>query len=140
MPSEKKTRAVESIWQGGLRCEVTTGDFVIAVDEPVDVGGTETGPMPTELLLASVASCFTLAVAYNAKKLSIALDNLAVSVTGIYEGPRFSEIRITAKLGCDPAHVEALVLRAERTCYVANTLRSRPNIVVNAASVVAYRR
>lgn len=134
MSSGKKSLSVESIWRGGFRCEVTAGDFVFSVDEPVAVGGTETGPMPTELMLASVASCFTLAVAYNAKKLSIDLNDLAVEVTGVYEGPRFSEIQIAAKLGCDPSHVEALVERAERTCYVANTLRSRPNIVINAAS------
>lgn len=134
MSSGKKSLSVESIWRGGFRCEVTAGDFVFSVDEPVAVGGTETGPMPTELMLASVASCFTLAVAYNAKKLSIDLNDLAVEVTGVYEGPRFSEIQIAPKLGCDPSHVEALVERAERTCYVANTLRSRPNIVINAAS------
>ena len=79
-----------SRWDGGLRAVVDAGGFELIVDEPESVGGTGRGPQPTELLLASVASCFTLAVAHSARKRDIELAGLHVDVTGTYDGPRFS--------------------------------------------------
>ena len=110
-------RTVESKWRGGLCCEVAAGDFVITVDEPHHVGGTNFGPEPTALLLASVASCFTLAIAYSAKKKSIELDDLLVNVTGTYDGPRFRTISITSHLGCYAGDVDSLI-RADRKSVV----------------------
>ncbi|MEX3010618.1 OsmC family protein [Hoeflea sp. TYP-13] len=130
-------RMVESTWRGGLCCDVSAGEFVVTVDEPEHVGGSNLGPEPTALLLASVASCFTLAIAYSARKRSIALDDLTVSATGIYDGPRFRSISIESRLGCDPDRVDTLVQAAERVCYVTNTLRSEIEIKVNATAIAA---
>ena len=130
-------RSVESTWRGGLRCDVKAGDFVIAVDEPESVGGTNCGPQPTELFLASIASCFTLAIAYSARKRAIAIHDLSVMVTGTYDGPRFRSIRIDSRLGCDPADIAPLVRAAESVCYVTNTLRSDVEIVVEAIAIGA---
>lgn len=135
MTSATTKRSVESVWRGNLHCEVTAGNFVLAVDEPASVGGTDRGPQPTELFLASVASCFTLAIAFSAKKLGLDLRQLSVTATGIYDGPRFREIRIAPRIGCDPAQIATLVRRAEAVCYVTNTLRSQLDIVVEAEAV-----
>ena len=75
-------------WTGGLRAVVQAGEFELVADEPESVaGGTGTGPQPTELLLAAVASCFTLALAYSARKRDVALSDLHLDVTGTYDGP-----------------------------------------------------
>ena len=69
------------------RCSATclsSPDFEIHVDEPVSAGGTGNGPQPTDLLLASVASCFTLALVYSANKLGLTADGIDVKVTGTY--------------------------------------------------------
>jgi putative redox protein len=129
-------RTVEGTWRGGLRCDVSAGDFVLVADEPETVGGTDAGPQPTDLLLASVASCFTLAMAYCARKRAISLDSLSVTVTGIYEGPRFQTIAIESRVGCDPDLLESLVLSAKRVCYVTNTLQSEVGITVNAKAAL----
>jgi len=124
------TRTVESSWDGGLRCTVTSGQFQLVVDEPVSAGGTGSGPQPTELLLASVASCLTLAIAFTARKRGIELGDLQVSVTGVYEGPRFVEINSTVRCDPQPTDFERLVAAAERVCYVSNTLRTAPTLSV----------
>jgi len=123
-------RNVSARWTGGLRAEVDAGGFAVVADEPESVaGGTGTGPQPTELLLASIASCFTIAVAYTAAKRKIALDGLTVDVTGHYDGPRFDafriEVRATAPVG---AELEKLVEVAKRVCYVTRTLAEPPEI------------
>lgn len=124
-------RTVQSRWEGGLRAAVHAGGFELTVDEPESVGGTDQGPQPTDLLLASVASCFTLAVAYSAAKRDIALEGLDVGVTGRYDGPRFSGLRIEVRAN-RPAGDELarLVSAAERVCYVTNTLRRPPEIEI----------
>ena len=109
-------RTVEGNWRGGLRCDVEAGDFTVVVDEPENAGGSNSGPQPTDLLLASVASCFTLAVAYCARKRAIPLNSLSVTVTGIYDGPRFRSMLIDSRLGCDQADMESLVHAAKRVC------------------------
>lgn len=128
-------RTVSARWLGGYRCDVTAGRFTLPVDEPVEVGGTDEGPQPTELLLGAVSSCFTLAVAHTARKRGIELSHLRVEVTGTYDGPRFSALDVAVDAGCDPAVAEKLLEAAARVCYVTNTLRNPPPLTVAAAEV-----
>lgn len=126
-------KTVESTWRGGLACDVDMGnEFSVTVDEPESVGGTNLGPEPTSLLLASIASCFTVAVAYCARKQNIELSDLKVSVTGVYDGPKYKSITIASQLGCDADSIDSLVAAAERVCYVTNTLKSAPEIQVTS--------
>jgi putative redox protein len=122
-------RTVAAKWTGGLRAEIDAGGFPLVADEPVDSGGTGSGPQPTELLLASIASCFTLAVAYTARKRDVPLEGLDVAVTGVYDGPRFRALRISVH-ACTPTGdaLEKLVEAAKRVCYVTNTIRRPPEI------------
>jgi putative redox protein len=41
----------------GLAVELRAGNHVWIADEPTEMGGTDTGPTPYELLMAAVASC-----------------------------------------------------------------------------------
>ncbi|MGH3546799.1 MAG: OsmC family protein [Pseudonocardiaceae bacterium] len=126
------TRSVDAAWDGGLRCRVSAGRFELIVDEPESVGGTDQGPQPTELLLASVASCFTLAMAYSAGKRGVELAGLRVRATGHYDGPSFSAIRLSVQADTpDTDGLRRLVPAAERLCYVTNTLRRSPNVTVD---------
>jgi uncharacterized OsmC-like protein len=122
------TRTVNAEWLSGFQVDVKTGEFTTRVDEPSSVGGSDTGPQPTDLLLASVASCFVLALVYSARKRDIALETVEVAVTGTYDGPRFSDIAIEVLTPLPDA--EKLIASAERVCYVTNTLRKPPNITV----------
>src|SRR5262249_38151636 len=125
-------RTVHGTWQGGMRCDVRAGDHRLVVDEPPTAGGNDSGPQPTDLLLASVASWFTLALAQVARRQSIPLSSIAVSVTGTYEGLRFRSIAVNGLLGCTAAETEVLLRAAERLCYVTNTLRGDVDITVAA--------
>lgn len=127
-------RTVLARWTGGLRAEVDAGGFTLVSDEPASVGGTGTGPQPTELLLASIASCFTLAMAYSARKYGFELGaDTEVEVTGHYRGPQFDSFRIVVRTSSPTgAELTRLIESAERVCYVTRTLRSSPEITVVA--------
>lgn len=123
-------RTVHARWSGGLRAVVDAGGFEVVSDEPVEVpGGTGSGPQPTELLLASIASCFTTAIAYTAARRDVALSGLTVDVTGHYKGASFDAFRIEVHADSPRgADLDKLVEAAKRVCYVTRTLASPPQI------------
>lgn len=114
---------VVSHWEGGYRCRTEMRGFSVPADEAPEFGGDDAGPMPTELFLASLASCFAMAVAHAAKKRGITLPDLAVAVRGHYDGPRFDRLVIEVRSGHRRDELEKLVERAKSFCYVSNTLR-----------------
>lgn len=126
-------RTVRAEWAGGLKAMVHAGEFELVSDEPESAGGTGAGPQPTELLLASIASCFTLALAYSARKWSVELTDLEVEVTGRYDGPRFDSFQILVRTGAPRGDdLDRLIRSAERVCYVTRTLTSSPKIEILA--------
>jgi organic hydroperoxide reductase OsmC/OhrA len=130
------SRSVSAVWSTGpLRCDVAVDGFALAVDEPESVGGTGLAPAPTDLFLASVASCFTLALVHSARTRSIDLTSVRVRVVGHYSGLRFGAIHLLVDVvGPAPAELGRLVEAAERVCYVSNTLREPVAVTVDARS------
>ena len=57
----------------GMQVEITNGRHSWAADEPEDVGGSDTGPNPYELLLGGLAACIcvTIAMYCRHKKLTL---------------------------------------------------------------------
>lgn len=118
------------MWKGGYQCTVRARHFDIPTDEPPSAGGEDTGPMPTEVFLASLASCFCMAVYHVARKRDIVLSSLEVSVSGEYEGPRFRRLRVDVRPGDEIDDLQKLLERAFAVCYVSNTLRNPPRLEI----------
>jgi organic hydroperoxide reductase OsmC/OhrA len=131
--------AVTAYWEGGYSCRVVARDkFELRADEPPGEGGTDTGPRPTELLLAALASCFTMALAYVARKGGVELPgDLAVTATGEYAGPRFRKMRVEASCSLPRADLDRLVREAVRFCWVSNTIKGGPELEFAVAEGLA---
>jgi putative redox protein len=112
---------------------VEAGGFRLTVDEPPSVGGSGQGPMPTDLLLASLASCFALALAWAARKRGLDLPDLAVAATGTYAGPKFRSFALTVQTSAPAELVTPLLEPARRVCYVSNTFAHTPEMTVQLA-------
>jgi putative redox protein len=123
-------RTVRTRWTGGMRAVTKVDGFEIVVDEPESHGGSGTGPQPTDLLLASVASCIALSVAFVARKRGVDLPDLDVTVVGTYSGLEFERIAASIRSSILREQLDRLVSEAERVCYVSNTLRHRPELVI----------
>jgi putative redox protein len=128
-----KSLTVEATWEGGYRCTVAARQFRIKIDEPESAGGGDTGPQPSEVLLASLAGCFTLALHHAAKKREIELPDITVRATGTYEGPGFGRLAVEVKSSVDRDVIESLIEPAKRVCYVSNTLRNVSDVEVTLA-------
>ena len=68
----------------GTAVELSNGRHEWAADEPLDQGGTDTGPNPYELLLGSLAACTCITLALYCRHKGIELE----SVRATYEHGR----------------------------------------------------
>ena len=121
---------MDATWDGGYRCRVEARHHVLLIDEPTHAGGGDAGPQPTEVFLASVASCFALAVYHVARKRSIELPDLRVRAVGEYKGPSFVKVRVEVASTFPRDELEPLLQRASSVCYVSNTMRAVDDIEV----------
>jgi putative redox protein len=79
------------------------GGHTVVVDEPVAAGGTDTGPSPTRLLGAALASCVAVTIEMYAARKGWEVGSVEVDVDVDYEGhaPRSFAValRLPAELG-----------------------------------------
>lgn len=127
------TNTASARWAGGWRCDVDAGGFALVVDEPVEVGGSGAGPMPTDLLLAALSSCYALALAWAARRSGFELPDLTVHATGSYHGQTFSALTLTVVSSAPAEQLTPLLGPASRVCYVSNTIAGSPPITVELA-------
>ena len=69
-----------------------TRDFDVIVDQPENMGSTNQGPRPSELLLAALAACHEVTYRLYADAMDIDLKSVAVSVTGVSDARGFFNV------------------------------------------------
>jgi putative redox protein len=117
-------------WKGGLAADVSGRGHAIRVDEPEEFGGEDTGPMPTELVGAALASCFCVAVVWAARKSRIEVGDLEVQVQPHRKvgEPRHGTYDLWVHSSTPAAEIAPAVELAKRYCWVTNTLAHPPEI------------
>ena len=77
------------------------GGHQLRVDEPPEAGGADTGPRPTQLLGASLASCIAITVEMYAQRKGWGLGKVEVDVEVGYDGPVPTKFEVGLKLPAD---------------------------------------
>jgi putative redox protein len=116
---------------GGDRFAIEVRDHVVNVDQPVVDGGEDSAPTPTELFVASLASC----VAHYARRYLARHDlpTEGLAVTASYElatrPSRVAEIRLELQLPDGvPEERRAALLAVASHCTVHNSLEAAPSV------------
>lgn len=124
------------------------------VDEPAELGGTNTGPNPVELLLVALGACQEIAYSLFAPMMGIELDSVAIELKGQIDlrgafgvdesvpagfQKIWYETRIESK--ADPQAIQRLIRMVESGCPTLDTLK-RPmeivgSVLLNGQPVVA---
>ena len=89
--------------------------------------------MPTDLLLASLSSCYALALAWAARKQGFDLPDLEVSATGTYQGQKFASLRADRREQPPGRAADRVAGAGDAVCYVSNTFRAVPELRVELA-------
>ena len=126
-------------WKGGMRADVSGRGHALIVDEPPEFGGQDAGPMPTEVLVAALASCFCIAVAWAARKRRIPLEDLEVQVQPhrVVGEPRHGTYDLWVHTSTPAEEIAPAVELAKRYCWVTNTIRQPPEIRYHIGSAGA---
>ena len=74
----KPTEVIVASARGGYAQTIRARRHTLAADEPVAAGGTDTGPDPYELLLASLGACTSMTVQMYAKQKGWPLTGVSV--------------------------------------------------------------
>ena len=116
---------VEATWKKNYQVTVNARQFYVPVDEAPEFRGEDTGMMPTELFLCSLASCFCLALVYAANKNRVELRDLKVDVIGEKDSKNFlfSGCTVKVKSSVASSSLKSLVDTAKQYCFVTNTIR-----------------
>ncbi len=131
----------------GLRSEATIRDFSITIDEPEKLGGTNKGPNPMEILLASLAGCLDFTGTIIAEEMGYELQEFELEVQGDLD-PRgamgkadvpmgFQEIRVDVKdvKGIPKEEIPEFIEKIQNRCHVDNTLEDGVEIKVSHRDV-----
>ena len=121
----------------GLQVECTARDFSIILDEPVSLGGTDTGMNPVEALLSALGGCKCIVARAFAKKHKINLKNVEIELEGTLDPDGFLGRNPDAKIGFSrivtkfkieadntKEEIEKYVEFIESNCPVQDTLRN----------------
>jgi putative redox protein len=83
----------------GLRSETKIRQFALTIDEPQNLGGTDTGPNPFELVLAALATCQEITYRAYATAPGIPLDSVAVKLEGALDLRGFFAVKDGVRAG-----------------------------------------
>ena len=120
--------------QKGVQVKVNSRNFEIIVDEPKELGGTDTGMNPVEMVLCALGACQSIVAASFAKKFGITFTDFRVElerdldpdgfmgISDVRKG--YSEIRYNIHIETDEPRekVEKFVEFIEATCPVGDTI------------------
>jgi uncharacterized OsmC-like protein len=119
------------------RFEVTVRGHHVLVDQPVEAGGTDGAPTPTELFVASLASCVAFYAGRYLTRHGLEPDGLAVRVAfqlASDRPPRVAGIQLTVNAPASlTAERRAALLAVVSHCTVHNSLTQPPTIAIDVA-------
>ena len=115
---------VQAVWKRNYQVEVKARQFQVPIDEAPEFHGEDTGMMPTELFLCSLASCFCLALVFVAKKKRIEVNDMRVNVKGQKDLKNFlfSSLIVEVESSLSPQTLEGVISLAKKYCFVSNTV------------------
>ena len=128
-------QGMEARFVAGEAYEVTVRGHRLVVDQPADAGGQDSAPTPTELFVASLASCVAFYVGRFLTRHGYSRDGLAVSAG--YEmasdrPARVSSVRLAVRVPADLPPERWAALRAVAShCTVHNSLASPPSVSID---------
>lgn len=99
----------------------------VMIDRPEAKGGTDEGAMGGELLLMSLGGCFISNLLEAVRVREAPISNIQIDVVGTLEGTpaRFSAIEMQIAADYEDQNLmQKLVTISERSCIVANSLKS----------------
>jgi putative redox protein len=121
---------------GGDRLSIETRGHELTTDQPVDDGGEDTAPTPTELFLGGLAGCIGYYAQRFLRRHGLPAEGLTVTCSYIWaENPhRVGAIELTVDAPGLTADRREAFSRVIEHCTVHNTLRQPPELRIRVTT------
>jgi len=124
-------------YEGGERYEIAVREHRVLVDQPVDAGGEDLAPTPTELFVASLASCVAFYAGRYLSRHGLSREGLGVSITyrmATDRPARVTDIHLTVSVPASlPDQRRPALLAVVEHCTVHNSLTNPPTVHIDLA-------
>lgn len=119
--------------EGGLKFATEIRGHRVVVDQPAGAGGADEGPMPLELLGASLGSCVALYVRQFCESRGLDYEGMRVEVQqrGARDPNRIGLFEVRVVLPVElPPHYGEMVERVARSCPAHHTLAHGAEVAI----------
>ena len=131
------------------RMNLTSGKFKMVIDEPENMGGTDAGPSPIQVLLMSLAGCLNVTGHEIARQRGYKLNGMKIKIEGVMnpcafigcsfeERAGFQQIKVTVDAdmeGVSQEDKEAWLEETEKRCPVTDNVRTATTISVGMSHI-----
>ena len=129
--------------ESATRISLNAGGFKMIIDEPEQMGGSNLGPSPVQVLLMALAGCLNVTAHEVAKQRNLGLKTLNISIEGNLDACTFMGCNDENRAGFEDINVhmnaefESIqmqetikdwLIETERRCPVTDNIRSLTNI------------
>jgi putative redox protein len=130
----RKMAKITTYYKGDMLFESKLGNHSIVVDVPADMGGTDRGPTPPQLFIASLGSCVAAFVAQYCERTGIDSRDMTVDVSydKVEDPTRFVNLKVTVNMPhgeCDEGRKKA-ILRVAQHCPVHETISTLSGVEI----------
>ena len=130
---DTRLAAINAVHEGGDRIRMEVRGHQIRSDQPVEDGGGDTAPTPTELFLAALAGCVAFFAERFLRRHELPTDGLLVTCEYTWAGGphRIGRIELNVDAPSLPVERREAFMRVIEHCTLHNTLRHPPETQVN---------
>jgi len=126
----------------GVECEAKMRDFSITMDEPKNLGGTNKGPNPVEVILSSLGGCLNIVGAVVAKEMELELGNFSLKVEGdldprgfmgtadVPAGLQEIRVKIDEIEGIPEDKMNEFLKKIQKRCPIEDTLKRKLKVKI----------
>jgi len=127
---------IQAMSQGGDRLVMTVRGHQLFSDQPVEDGGGDTAPTPTELFIAGLAGCVLFYAERFLRRNGLALEGLKVTCAYRWaENPhRVGAIDVSVEAPGLTAGTRDAFVRVIEHCTLHNTLKQPPDVRIQLST------
>jgi uncharacterized OsmC-like protein len=130
--------------QNPTKIHLTSGKFSMTIDEPKQMGGTDEGPSPVQVLLMSLAGCLNVTGHEIAKQKGLVLHGMKIKINGVMNPCTFIGCSFEERAGfqqievhiepdfenVEQQEVEQWLEETEARCPVTDNIKADTSVVV----------
>ncbi len=138
---------IEGISETSTKINLSAGKFKLTIDEPANMGGTDEGPSPIQVLLMALAGCLNMTGHTVAKEHGLKLVEMKISIEGNMDAAHFMGYATSNRAGFEDVEVnietkfeglpskeqrDKWLQETERRCPVTDNMKTYTKIKINS--------